>query len=69
MSMTPRRKRLVLFGSVLVGVAVAAGIATLYSAAAANPAMAAREVLNLACLLAVGAALAAAGLGAERPSS
>lgn len=29
MTMTPRRKRLVLFGSVLVGVAVAAGIATL----------------------------------------
>ena len=29
MAMTPRRKRLVLFGSVLLGVAVAAGIATL----------------------------------------
>ena len=29
MTMTPRRKRLVLFGSVLVGVAIAAGIATL----------------------------------------
>ena len=29
MAMTPRRKRLVLFGSVLLGVAIAAGIATL----------------------------------------
>ena len=29
MAMTPRRKRLVLFGSVLIGVAIAAGIASL----------------------------------------